>query len=872
MFIQRAGLVAALLSGVSGTAIAQDTDEIIVRGVNIPDEKRATSEISAILDESAFERTGDSNIADALKRVTGLSLADGKFVIVRGLNERYSSATLNGNPLPSPEPLRRVAPLDIFPTSVLSGSLVQKTFSPEFSGEFGGGAVDLRTKSLPDEAFFEVDLSLGLDTVSTVRNGLTFDGGELDFLGFDDGTRSIPDAFLPFFTSQQLSAAALTEDEQNALDVNFANDETLLLFEESTPPNWSARFSGGARWDASDALSLGFVSTVGLGNDFVARDGFRQRGTAVNGDGTFNLNQGSSADVRSSQQNVDLTGLLSVGAEIYDNHEITVTGLILRSTTKEARIEQGINNDRNEIRNDFTEFFERQVWQAQANGEHVFPGLGDLSVAWRGAFGRAFRDAPFERRVSNLFNEELGDFSFDFTGQQNDISTVRFTRLDDQNLGAGIDFVLPLTIGDNAFDLKAGYAFTDKERVTSDRRFQFFSDAEIPELVGSRIDLIFSEEVLGTNLIDIRQAGIGLGNPDNFIGGLQVHAAYTGADFEIGPYIRLATGVRYETSEQTTDAFITGQAPVEGLPEINEDYFLPAVTFTWNPTGNVQVRVGYSQTITRPQFREIGPVEFTNPNTDILTIGNAFVTNSELENYDVRFEWYFARGEYLTLGAFYKDITNPIEEITNSALGGGDIGRSSFVNSESAELYGFEFEYQRNFALDEWFKDGWLGQWAASKELVFISNYTFTQSDVTGGVAPIGVFLANGTLQPATLSIASNRSLQGQSDHLANLQIGYQDYEQDSAATFLFNYASERIFLIESGAPNNRVVEQPPVLLDFVYRRGLDIRGGEYDLEFAVRNILGDDFDSQQVTNVDATTFDRYDIGRTFSISLKRRF
>ncbi|MEO0695749.1 MAG: TonB-dependent receptor [Pseudomonadota bacterium] len=874
----RTAALATLLSGVATSAFAQAVDEIVVRGVNIPDEKKATSEISAVLDEAAFERTGDSNIADALKRVTGLSLADGKFVIARGLNERYNSATLNGSPLPSPEPLRRVAPLDLFPTSVLSGSLVQKTYSPEFSAEFGGSAIDLRTKSVPDEDFFEVELGVGLDTVTTARDGLTYDGGDLDWLGFDDGTRSVPAALQPFFTDQQLNVGALTEDEQNAIDVSLDNDATLVLFEEPTAPNWNVRLNGGQRFNEDGAVTFGYVASIGLDTDFVTREGSRRRGTAVNAaDGSFDTNQGSSAQVRSTQQNVGLNGLLSVGAEIYDNHEINVTGLVLRSTTKEARIEEGINNDRNRTRNDFTEFFERQVWQFQGEGEHVFPELSDLTVDWRIAYGEASRDAPYERRVSYLFSEAAGEFRYDFTGQQNDISTLRFTRLDDQNFGGGFDLLLPLNVGDNALELKAGYAYTDKERVTSDRRFQYFADGDIAELADSRIDVIYSTPVLGSNLIDIRQAGIGLGNPDNFIGNLEVHAAYAGVDVELGPYLRLAAGGRYETSEQTTDAFITGGSLVDGLPSIDEDYFLPAATITWNPTGNLQLRAGFSQTIVRPQFREIGPVEFTNPNTDILTIGNAFLENSEIDNFDARVEWYFARGEFLTIGGFYKDIENPIEEITNSALGGGDVGRSTFVNSESAEVYGGEFEFQKNFAVDEWFTEGWLGQWASTKELVFITNYTYTQSDVDGGVAPIGVFLANGTLQPSTLSVASGRSLQGQSDHIANVQIGYEDFESRSRATVLFNYASERIFLIESGAPNNRVVERPPVLVDFVWNRTLELGGGEYDVELAIRNILGDDYDAQQVSVVngdivDRTVFDTYDIGRTFSIGLKRRF
>ncbi|RZO63841.1 MAG: hypothetical protein EVA70_08900 [Parvularculaceae bacterium] len=871
-------LTAVLLSGAAMPAYAQIdigamTDEIVVRGVNIPNEKRATSEISAVLDEAAFERTGDSNIADALRRVTGLSLAEGKFVIVRGLNERYSSATLNGSPLPSPEPLRRVAPLDLFPTSVLSGSLVQKTYSPEFSGEFGGGAIDLRTRSLPNESFFEVVGNVGLDTASTAKDGFTYDGGGSDWLGFDDGTRSVPDALQPFFNDGPQLQGQLTEAVQNEIDTSFNNNELLLLLESETPVNWGIRTTGGARFDISNSLSLGFVATAGLSTEFQTRDGDRRRNTAVNSDGTFDPSQGIELNVRSTQQDVDINGLLSVGAEILDNHEVTLTGLLLRSSTKEGRRESGVNNDRNLIQNDFVEFFERQVWQFQGSGEHILPSALDLTINWRVAYGEAFRDAPYERRVSYLVDEDTFDVRYDFTGQVNDISPVRFSRLDDENFGGGIDFKLPLTLADNAVDLKFGYAYTDKSRTTFDRRYFYLSSVNIPELQNSRIDLIYSDPVTGSNLLTLRQAGVGAGNPDNFAGNLEVHAGYAGIDAELSPYLRLAAGVRYETSIQNTQSSITGNAgSIINFAPIDEENFLPAATLTWNPTGSFQLRGGFSQTIVRPQFREIGPVQFTNPITDIQTNGNPELVNSSINNFDARFEWYFSRGEFFTIGAFYKEITNPIEELNSSGFGGGDQGASTFVNSPEAEIYGLEFEFQKNFEISEWFDGGWLGHFAETKELVFITNYTYTQSDVTGGQVPFTFFLANGTPQTTITSIEGDRALQGQSDHIANVQIGYRDFELGSQATLLFNYASRRIQQIGGGAPNNQVDELPPVLVDFVWNRELEIAGGDYKLEFAIRNIFGDDYDTQQVTDVDAVAFDQYALGRTFTIGFTRSF
>jgi hypothetical protein len=169
-----------------------DVEELVVSGIFIPDEKRSTSEISNILDTTQMSEAGDSNIADSLKRVTGLSLFKGKYVYVRGLGDRYSTALLDGSSIASPEPLSRVVPLDLFPTSILESVLVQKTFSPEFPGNFGGGVINLRTIAVPDEEFVDFSFSLSGDSLTTGNDFYTTEGHSSDFFGFGLNNRELP--------------------------------------------------------------------------------------------------------------------------------------------------------------------------------------------------------------------------------------------------------------------------------------------------------------------------------------------------------------------------------------------------------------------------------------------------------------------------------------------------------------------------------------------------------------------------------------------------------------------------------------------------------------------------------------------------------
>ncbi len=849
-------------------------DEIIVRGFNIPDEKRATSEISSVLDETSFQRTGDSDIAEALNRVTGISLSQGRFVIVRGLNERYSSVTINGSPLPSPEPLRRVVPLDIVPTSILAGSLVQKTYSPQLSAEFGGGLVELRTKTLPDEGFLEIGGSIGLDLATTGRAGFLHNGGARDWLGFDDGTRNTP-ALL--FGAGPIPAAI-----QEQVDVSIESQDTLLLVENVIPPNWGLDVSFGERFDLSDSISIGGIVALGYSNDWQTREGRREQGFRQSAT-IFDVDASQAFDFVSTTNSIETNAFATFGAEFGDNHKLTSTNLMLRSTSKDSR--QSIGADGNdptgvEFLRTNLEFFERQVWQTQLTGEHLFPSLGDLSVDWRGAFGQAFRDAPYQREYTYIRDLSTANapFLFDAIGQVGSTPhTLSFSKIEDQNIDAGVDFLLPLIIADSEVELKAGYAFTDKERSTLNRNYEYESSVPVPtSILGSRVDQLFAPSVTGTPIFDLTFVGAAI-DLDNSDSTLKVHGAYAGADFQVGPYIRVAAGGRFEDSQQVTTAFSTLTPANVTQSVIDESYILPAATVTWNPIEDVQVRAGYSMTITRPQFRELTPAIFLDDDTDLNYRGNPFLRNTEITNYDVRAEYYFGRGQFITLGGFYKELSDPIEEAIDRDLGGFEF--ISFINAPSAELYGFEVEFENTLPMDRLFKWGF----SEGKDLLFKTNYTWSKSSVSN-IGDISTSALNPLTQrveeqvlPGSSVFLDGRQLQGQSTHLFNLQLGYEDADKNSRATFLVNWASERIRQVELILGANdvvpRVIESPPITLDFVWSRGFERLGGEWEIGFEVRNILGEDYEATQTfPDGSVTQYDVYGLGRELSASLKRKF
>ena len=514
-----------------------------------------------------------------------------------------------------------------------------------------------------------------------------------------------------------------------------------------------------------------------------------------------------------------------------------------------------------------------------------FPALSDLSINLRAAYSEAYRDAPYETSFTYVREDASLPFRSAIglgAGSSASGFDVRFSEVDDTSLSFGGDAVLPLQFGDNLdVDFKFGGAYTETERDYVLRQFGFRNDTGLPDtdpLFQQRIDFLLADRNIGeAGAFEFIQVP-DLLQPGAYNGQLEVIAGYGGVDIQIGPFVRAAIGVRYEDSEQVVDNFaIAGFSPIPNAgPEttIDEDKFLPAVTITWNPIDDIQVRGAFSKTLTRPQFQELGAAIFTDTDRDIQVFGNPFLRNTETTNYDARVEYYFGREQFITLGGFYKEMTNPIEE---SLLQTGDDILTTYINAPSADLYGFEVEYEQRFPAADLFKDGWLGNFGETKDLILSANYTYSKSSVgVDGDVTVPIF-AGANVTPNT-AVASNffvdgRSLQGQSDHIVNFQFGYEDYELESRATILFNWSSERIRQVGliQGSSVPDVVERLPMTLDFVYGRKVALGGFPFELQAKVSNILNDDYEATaDGANGSSVPIDTYKLGTTFSIGLKK--
>jgi hypothetical protein len=838
----------------------QTVDEIVVLGRYIPEPNRESSEVASFLTSEDLQRTGDSDAAAALTRVTGLSVVEGRFIYVRGLGERYSSALLNGSPLPSPEPLQRVVPLDLFPSSILESVTVQKTYSANFPGEFGGGVIDLNTVGAPNEPFLSIQAKIGGNTESTGQRGLIYYGSDSDWTGFSNSTRKLPPALnFAFETRRQINATNYTPLEIQTIGQSLVNAPLRLLQSDIAPADFGLELSGGLSSDSSIG-TVGLIFVAGYDNEWRQRNGIQEQGQFQGDD----LVPVTSFEVDSNRNDIRVNGLAGVSWS-NDTNEVRWTNLYVRSTTKEARSAVGPDVSAGTVtRTDFTEWFVRQLFTSQLAGEHEFMD-GSLAVNWRAAYALTTRDAPYESQFSY---SQAADGDFLHSGGGN---TISFSELDDELVSGGVDLSYTLPLSDYreaVFSFGVSGLENTRNSERRDLRFQPVSGGLSEEQQRTRIDFLYSDANINPTtieLIEVTGSGNGAAAYD---AELQVGAVYGMVDAEIIPLVRTTVGVRFEDGHQSVRPFnIFGGASPFPETEIDEQYWLPTVTATWNFAEDQQLRLGASKTIGRPQFRELAPLPYTDPDADREFIGNPFLVDTEIINLDARYEWYFARQQFITAGVFYKDLDKPVESVV---IENGNQRQQTFLNAPEARIYGAEFEVKKYFEFPD-AGSGFIG----NKRWLVQANYTYSNSEVNVEAGDTVLDISNGgNPSDATFFIQDGSPLQGQSEHIANLQLGWEDDTARSQATFIVNYVSERITARGAGQADVRepdYIQEPGVFLDFVYRKDFTVMDRDLGFALELRNLLDTDFDESQVRG-NKIRINDYDIGMSGSISLTARF
>ena len=838
--------------------VAAPGGEIVVLGKRDRNIQRATTQVISVLSAEDIARTGEGDIAGALGRVTGLSVVGGGFVYVRGLGDRYSQALLNGLPLPSPEPLRRAVPLDLFPTDVIASSLVQKTYSPNFPGEFGGGVINLTTLAVPDAPFFSANVGISGDTETTGQLGYDYYGSGTDWTGYDNGARDVPAALSSFLSGGERLSAGTVDAGEIAKGFVTPNNG-LIQRTDQVPVNFSGTLTGGTSWEIGDSV-LGLVATAGTGNKWRTRDNTQQ--TPGNADLTV-----VDKDYREvvSENRVVNNALLGLTYDLGGGNRVRWTNLYIHDTLKRASLAAGVQNNQRtgqDFREQGTGWYERQLVNTQLNGAFK---LGDFKIDARAAYAKSRRDAPFELNLgyarSNQAASPFGGYFINrLDNGQTGFARVAFSNLDENLWSAGLDVSRPIF---SSSVLTGGVDFSNTERNSARREFQVVAPSSFP----SAVALLRPDHLLAPSVIDFYDIGLVETTESDpaFQAELRTSAAYLQLQSELREGLELNAGARFETARQDvqpTQVFTT-LTNSGASTHLDNDYVLPAATLTWKFKDDMQLRFNASKTVARPQFRELMFQAYFDPESNRSYRGNPLLIDSEFANAEARYEWYFAPEQRVSVAGFYKKIDRPIEAFTGF---NDNTPVTSFANAPEATLYGLETEAQKYFELEG------LGglPFFASRQAVVIGNYTYTRSKIKVG-ADDTVAVFGTAVQPASNFFTDGAPLTGQSDHLVNLQFGFESSDRLSQQTLLLSYASDRVTSRgAAGLPD--IYESPGLTVDLVAREGFSMFGQDLEMKFEGRNLTRRGYSEFQERSGSKVFYNRYDVGASFSVSVTAKF
>lgn len=761
------------------------------------DERRSAANVTEALGAEQIARTGDSDVATTLKRVTGLSVVDGKYVYVRGLGERYSSVLLNGAPIPSPDYTRRVVPLDLFPTELLDGILVQKSYTPELPGEFGGGTVQLRTREVPRSFFFRAAAGLGWIDGTTGDKGLRYRGGGEDWLGHDDGSRAMPGELAAAISGGRFLRPQSGTNPDGATPQQLQDWGRDLaaagygIDRRRIGPDTGFSIGLGNGFNLADEVRLGVIAATRYQQSWASARESRHTYAASNS----GLNPIAEQTVDDTRRSIDASVFLGLGLDLGQNHRIGLTSMLLRQTDDRARMVDG-TADSVDSRFHEQKWIENELHAEQLVGHHTFPAAHDLAIDWQYTWARAGRDEPNTRRWRYDRSGDLLEFS-----HRSDSNSQTFGNLTDHQNDLSAKAMLPFDFDDGSvLALSAGAARTTRDRDSALRTFSFQLAPGSP--LASDPD--FFLQPIGSILApdNIRPDGFVLRETtratDTYFASQALDAQFVDADFTFRGAYRLMLGARHEHNDQrvTTFSIVNPSAPPVVAVDRRGDW-LPATSFTWLYSEQAQLRAGFSRTLARPDFRELSLAPYTDPELDIDTIGNPKLKSAHIRNVDLRWEYYFSDSDSLSIAAFDKKFTDPIERLRLP----GSTPLLSFANAAGAHNYGVELDLYKGLGF---IADYWKG--------IDLENFTvgFNYARIRSTVQ----------LDPSNASYQTNlsRPMQGQSPYVMNLQLGYANPDSPLEATLLFNRAGRRISEVGvQGQPD--IYEEAFDALDFQFRQ-----------------------------------------------------
>lgn len=735
--------------------------------------QKNTNTVASVISAESIRRSPDKNTGEVLKRTPGASIQEGKFIVIRGLADRYNQAMLNGILLTSTEPDRKTFSFDLIPASMIDNIIINKAFVPEYPGEWAGGLIQVNTKDIPSKNFFNIQAGTGFNSQTIGKKFYKDQKGKTDWLGFDDGTRALPPSY-----TRKAEFDILSPAEKTAIGKQMRNAWTPA--ETSAPLNVSFLLNGGFSGKLFGKIIGGTLGISYNKNNKYLKLVNRSNALSSN---VFTTNYDFNDD--RYVQEVTVGALGSFSMQLNPLNKISVKSIINVNSPNSVTRRSGIDFSRDEdIMATELSFKQNTFFTVQVNGDHSI--TKPLKLKWYGAFNILDGYIPDQRRIaySKLRNtQDLFRLLISNTLSQQSGSRI-YQSLSDYIYTAGGDLNYTFNWLGQKQAIKSGYMLQVKDRLYDAQLFANYLPLDNPTLRLLPADQVFAPENFGDGTGNKLAFDAIKGKTFRYLANTILNAGFLQFDNQLTKSLRVVWGLRVENYDQLVGS-VKKWDPRHTYTKVTD--YLPGLNATLKLDTKTNLRLSGSQTVIRPELRELSFLNLYDFELNASVQGNPSLKRIKVSNLDLRYELYPRAGEVLTAGIFYKHFKDPIEQLFNEGTGGAST--FSYQNAEQAKSYGAELELRKK--LD--FANG-------LKNFTFQANATYIKSRVKDK------------------GFSIDRPLQGQSPYVLNLGLLYDLEKAGFSTTILYNQIGERIYLVgdlTGGAGSPDIYEAPRALLDF---------------------------------------------------------
>lgn len=787
-------------------------------------------------------RTQDKDASEVIKRVPGISIINDKFVMVRGLSQRYNNVWINSSAVPSSESDSRAFSFDIIPSSQLDNMMIIKSPAPEYPADFSGGFILINTKDIPSNNSFSVSVGGGFNDETHFKDFLYSKGSGTDFLGFDNGLRSLDNGI-------HTSLHPINDYGVDLQKNNFNNNWTVKS--KKTLPDMSLSMNVNRFWETTNGQTFAMLGAVNYSNSYKSYLDMENSLYSA-----YDKVNDKSVYLRKSKDdqynnNVRIGAMLNLTyAPASKIHRYEFKNIFNQLAKDRYTYRKGINNQGNSFESAEYYYNSRTTYNGQFTGKHTF---GTDKLDWSAGYAYVNNNLPDRRRY---VKDDRNSPNVIVLNAWNDINR-EYTSLNEHIFSGNLNYTRNFELWGLAPTLKAG-AYGEYRTRNYDTRNFYYTWNESNNVSSSLQQLDLTTELLTENNIGADKLFLieDVNYTNNYVANNTLAAGYLGLNLPFGNF-NIYAGVRFEHNNLELIRNTRVQEESHSSLYYKDNDFFPSLNATYKLNEKNQLRFSYGKSVNRPEFRELSASTFYDFDLGSFILGNTELKPCYIQNLDFRYEWYPSSGEQVTLAAFYKNFDNPIEW-TYTVAGGNELVYS-FRNAKSAVSYGLELDIRKNL------------DFIGLKDFSFIFNGSLIKSEVK---FPAG-------------DKERDREMQGQSPYLINTGLFYQNTRSQWNASLLYNRIGKRIV----GVGRSTGVDSSGESIDVpdsyeMPRNTLDLNlskqfGKHWEVKVAVRDLLAEKLYFKQFENITYTDGQRkeleevvksYKPGRNFNFNVSYKF